>query len=56
LEEIAFAVVSKPYEEWKFYDSTSSEEYAHPPGPKNPFGHTASEQKSMAKNWREGKR
>ena len=24
MEEISFAVVSKPYEDWKFYDDTSS--------------------------------
>ena len=27
MEEVAFAVVSKPYEEWDFYSDSSSEAY-----------------------------
>ncbi|KAF8248009.1 hypothetical protein K440DRAFT_627729 [Wilcoxina mikolae CBS 423.85] len=30
MEEIAFAVVSKPYEEWKFYDDSASEKSSLP--------------------------
>lgn len=31
MEEISFAVVNKPYEDWDFYDGTSASSQGDPP-------------------------